>query len=310
MEIQELLKHEIQERVASEASLKSLTGKLETLVAQRTKNLEQTNNELQKEILERKAIELENFESKKQLQEQNLALRKVNDELDMFVYRTSHDLRAPLSSLLGLINISRGEYNSEESLGYYLDLMQKSVNKLDNYISDILDYSQNTRLRVRKNEINFHTLIEEILDGQKYQDPFQQVEIELDIQHPTAFFTDQKRLQIILNNIVSNAFRFRKTNEPHQKIQIKFHVKNNTAFIEISDNGQGIEQNRINKIFEMFYRGAENSKGSGLGLYIVKEAVNKIGGTIAVDSEVNHGSTFKLEIPSQKKVKAKVAVPA
>ena len=112
------------------------------------------------------------------------------------------------------------------------------------------------------------------------------------------FYSDRSRINIILSNLVSNSVKYHNMNQPNPYVKVSLDVNYKTLTIIVEDNGEGIPPQKIEKIFDMFYRASRNSNGSGLGLYIVKEIVNKLGGTIDVESEVNKGTKFIVKIPS------------
>ncbi|MES2730788.1 MAG: two-component regulator propeller domain-containing protein [Bacteroidota bacterium] len=239
-------------------------------------------------------------DQKKQLEGQNEELKKINAELDRFVYRASHDLRAPLTSILGLINITKTEPN-ESSKGLYLGLMEKSVHKLDTFIQNIIDYSKNARTEVVSKQIDFESLVWETFEDLKYMDESTQIEKVIQIHGNAPFYSDPFRLKIIFNNMISNAIRYR---NPKNASFIKINVEVNAqrALLTFTDNGCGIPVNSLDKIFDMFYRASQANVGSGLGLYIVKEVITTMKGGIHVQSVLGYGTTFVVELPSSQAV--------
>src|SRR5690606_10314470 len=233
------------------------------------------------------------------LKAQNHELSRINAELDRFVYSASHDLRAPLMSIKGLINLIRLESQSEPILNY-LNLVDRSIHKLDNFITDIIHYSRNSRMELLPVLIDFESLLEESLISLRFMD---EANMERSIKEFTLnapFYSDKSRLLIVLNNMLSNAVRYRDPWKTDSFVQIKVEVNEAEARLEFSDNGIGIADHYLDKIFNMFFRASADSKGSGLGLYIVKSAVEKLDGTIDVESELGVGTTFRITIPNQK----------
>lgn len=231
-----------------------------------------------------------------QLKEQNEELKKINAELDKFVYRASHDLRAPLVSILGLINIAKLE-PSEEKKAEYFDLMSKSIYKLDKFIQDIINYSKNTRLEIKKEEIDFHDLVNETFEDVKYIEDTERIEKIIHIEEGEKFISDKGRLNMIFNNLISNAIRYRTTRRKKSYISVKIKVADRKCVIEIKDNGIGIGEEHLEKVFEMFYRASESKAGSGLGLYIVKEATEALQGHIQIKSALEKGTKFTITLP-------------
>jgi len=233
----------------------------------------------------------------KQLRTQNEELRVVNQELDRFVYSASHDLRAPLSSLLGLINLVRIE-EEQKNLSMYLDMMSRSINKMDSFIKEIIYHSKNTRLEVVSNEIDFESLLQDILEDLHFMEGGERILKTIEVKQAEKFYSDKNRLRVVLNNLLSNAIRYSDLQKAKSFIKATVKVKKKQAVIKIKDNGQGIHQEHLTKVFEMFYRASSDTKGSGLGLYMVKETIDKLKGIIEVDSEYTEGTTFIIKIPS------------
>jgi signal transduction histidine kinase len=237
-----------------------------------------------------------NFKSEKQLSINNQLLSKTNQELDRFVYSASHDLRAPLSSLLGLIELAQLSEDPEE-IKHCLKLMRNSVSDLDGFIREIIDYSRNTRIEIKNEKFNLLELVQEVSDGLKFGSGLENLFIKYDIPSALEVTTDRLRLKTILYNLIGNAFKYHDSLKPEQLVSISAQTENQALKIAIEDNGIGIAAEHVPRIFEMFYRASEKSQGSGLGLYIVKETLNKLNGKIEVISSPQTGSRFTVEIP-------------
>jgi signal transduction histidine kinase len=233
------------------------------------------------------------------LLQKNEELQKANIELDRFVYSASHDLRAPLTSLRGLIQIIEMTLNTEqEELKEPLSLMSTTIDKMDVFIGSIFDYSVNSRAKVTIEKINFEELIGSIWESLKYMNIKYNPKSTINITQDADFFSDKKRLEIILSNLVSNAIKYYDKNKMAHFVNITVTADAKNANIIIEDNGVGIGKAHIDKIFEMFYRATKLSTGSGLGLYIVKETLDRLKGAIEIESEINKGSKFSISIPN------------
>jgi two-component system sensor histidine kinase/response regulator len=227
-------------------------------------------------------------------------LKKTNKELDELVYRSSHDLRAPLASVLGLINLAKKEGDLVR-IREYLSLQEKSVLRLDELLKEIIQYSRNSHLDVHNDSIDLKKLIIESLDIHEYFIGSQHIKKITKINQPVKFFSDKYRLEIILNNLISNAIRYSNLNQDEPRITITTEVNKEEATINICDNGIGIDSKQKNNIFEMFYKGTDkNVEGSGLGLFIVKESIQRLGGEVLLESEEGVGSTFTIILPNCK----------
>jgi PAS domain S-box-containing protein len=229
---------------------------------------------------------------------QNVELEKINAELDHFVYSASHNLRAPLTSVLGLIKLSKMQSIGGE-IDQYLQLMEKSIDKLDSTVRDIINYSRNTRTETQYEKINFEATLSETLENLRYIDDSISIEKKILLDDRLPFYSDRNRLSIVFNNLISNAVKYRNPYIEKSFIAITVQVTPEKAYVSIRDNGIGIGQSQISRIYDMFYRATDQSTGSGLGLYIVKETLNKLNATIEVHSIKNEGTTFNLEIPNE-----------
>ncbi len=250
-----------------------------------------------RDISERKKAEDENKHLQLTLQEKNEDLVKINAELDRFVYSASHDLRAPISSLLGLIEVARLEKDMINVL-QLLELQKKSLLRMDHFISDIVDHSRNTRLQVIPEPVDFERMVASAFEQLQFMEKFGRIRIIITIEQDKVFYTSSTRVDIILNNLFSNAIKYAdlRKEDPYLNVSIKF--AENAAEIRISDNGEGITPEALPKIFDMFYRGSGSGSGSGLGLYIVKEAIQKLKGSISVKSEFGNGTEFFVSVPN------------
>ena len=242
----------------------------------------------------RDVTDRKNFEE--DIKRKNSDLIKANSELDKFVYSASHDLKAPLASVSGLIKLVKFDLKDEKYLDY-LDKMETSISKLNNFINDIVNYSRNSRLEVQQIEVNLSELIAEVQEGLNYLENADKIQFLYNFDSLKIIKSDYSRLRVVISNLVSNAIKYHNLHQKNPYISIRTEKRNGAAVIKIEDNGLGINKNSINKIFDMFYRGSEMSNGSGLGLYIVKETIMKLQGQIYVESVVGEGTTFTVEIP-------------
>lgn len=259
----------------------------------RTKKLKEKNKKLEA-IIEERTKEL--VEQKEQLLLKNKELSILNAELDNFVYRSSHDLVAPLKSLKGLVNIAQLE-NKNETQANYLNLMATSITKLENFIKKIMEYSSNDKKEISWEEIDFNEIIDSILEDLTYYKGVDKIHFIRNICTKEKLFSDSRRLNIVLSNLITNSIKYHNYYQSYLFIKISTLVNNDEYIIEISDNGRGIEKEYVNDIFNMFFRASESAEGSGLGLYIVKDTIEKLGGRIKVDSVFGKGTVFTISFP-------------
>ena len=233
--------------------------------------------------------------SKKEIEVKNENLTLVNHELDRFVYSASHDLRSPITSLKGLIEITQLEDDITQ-IKSYLSLMHQSLTKQDQFISDIIDYSKNKRKQIIIEPVSLKEIFNEAISQLMHIENANKItfrqELEID-----QIQSDGLRLKIIISNLISNAIKYADNNKQEMFISIKTYISEGFNRIEIADNGIGIKDDCKDYIFEMYF-GTNKNKGSGLGLYIVKEAVENIKGNISVISENSIGSKFIVAIPT------------
>jgi PAS domain S-box-containing protein len=224
-------------------------------------------------------------------------LKTRNAELDNFVYKVSHDLRAPLSSILGLVNLARLPGNTDNPLEY-IDIIGGKVEHLDHFIGDVLSHSKNLKMEVTISKVDFGHVIERTFNDLNYLHGANEIKRMVKIDG-IDFYSDPWRISEIFRNLISNAIKYRQTEAIQSEVNIRVHVDHLRAEISFADNGIGIDEANLNKIFEMFYRATEQSDGSGIGLYIVKNAVDKLGGQINVSSRPGQGTRFNIILPNR-----------
>ena len=236
--------------------------------------------------------------SNHQLEEQNDVLLKVNKELDHFVYSASHDLRAPIVTIKGLLELVKIE-NVETVKEDYLKKIGICLNKLDNFIADILNISRNARIIPNYTVLNLWKIIEEIFDQYEFEYPKERFDKLIEIENESiTVISDAHRIKVILDNLVANGLRYHRKSarKPFVKIYIK--IEEEVLLIKVADNGIGILEKELPKIYDMFYRATDYKHGSGLGLYIVKEVIEKLEGNINVTSELGSGTEFSIVLPN------------
>lgn len=226
-----------------------------------------------------------------------LQLKKVNFELDNFVYHASHDLRSPLRSILGLVQLTRIE-DDVARRKELLDHMETSVNRLDNLITTLLTFSKNNRLKGKIVAIDLRKKVEECLDLVEPQKR-EAIDFMVNVQEDAPFYADETRFGVVLNNLISNAVKYQREEEPHKRITIHITVSHSRCLLMVADNGEGILAENQERIYEMFYRASETSDGSGLGLYIVKNVIDNMGGEIWFETPSEGGTIFYVELPNQ-----------
>jgi signal transduction histidine kinase len=227
------------------------------------------------------------------LEDEREKLEKANKELDQFLYSTSHDLRAPIASILGLTYLGKLEFE-EEKARTFMDMIEARIKKLDLVIGDILSLSRSKKIAVKIEPLNLQELLDNTITDIKFNKGASAISLDYTPDPSHVFRSDVNQMKIILSNLLGNAVKYHNLEQPNPIIRVTFTRQKDYVEIAIEDNGQGIPADSLPKIFDMFYRASLSTEGTGLGLYIVREALNKIKGTIAVRSEVGKGSTFTI----------------
>jgi PAS domain S-box-containing protein len=239
----------------------------------------------------------ERKKAEEKIKKQKDQLEKANDELDRFVYITSHDLKAPLLSIQGLIHLAEISHDETEMM-HCLHLMKERVKGLENFISDIINYSRNVRSGIIKEELKLKEIVKGIVNELLYMPDVDKLKFIINIEPDLSILSDEKRLTVILKNLIFNAIKYHNFNQDSPEVEITAIKEKNEVKISVRDNGEGIREEMLSKIFDMFYRASEKSTGSGLGLYIVKEMAGKLSGHVVVTSEYGKGSVFTVTLPS------------
>lgn len=231
------------------------------------------------------------------LREKNEELQRLNAELDRFVYSVSHDLRAPLTSILGLVNVAK--MNSPDAKqAAYLDMIARTASKLDELVLSITAYSRNTRMEPQNERVDLHKEVNDCIDNLKFIEGAERISFRTRISENKPYYGDRYRLRIILSNLVSNAIKYCNPLQSQPFVSIELDVDKEILRIVVRDNGQGIAPEHHSRLFSMFYRASESSFGSGIGLYIVKETINKLSGTISFQSTPGVGTVFTVTLPN------------
>lgn len=234
-------------------------------------------------------------EARRALRKQNAELLKVNHELDSFVYSVSHNLRSPLASVLGLLQIAEYEERNESLAGIH-GRMRQSVVKLDETLKEIIEFSRNANNELLSEPIDWSSIIDAAYLKSQYIDNPCNIVLATDIHNREPFFSDPARLSLVFNSLFSNAIRFHdKQKKP--AVHVRVQVGGGRASIEVEDNGIGIADEVLGKVFDMFYRGTEMSQGAGLGLYIARETVSRMKGTIELSSIPGSGTIARVMVP-------------
>ncbi|HMG90156.1 MAG TPA: hybrid sensor histidine kinase/response regulator [Chryseolinea sp.] len=249
--------------------------------------------------VKQREAEAEKVLANEAMRKQYEELMKINKELDSFVYSVSHNLRAPLRSVLGLINVARMEDEKRgTTTNEYFTMIESSMHKLDDTLKEILDYSRNSRQELSVELIDFQSLLDDNLEKMQFMPGSSSINKEININEYSPFYSDKYRISVIFNNLISNAIKYYDPHKECPSLRIAIDISEERAHMVFQDNGIGIDKQYLNKVFNMFFRATQSSEGAGLGLYIVQEAVEKLKGTVVIESELRKGTTFIIDIPN------------
>jgi signal transduction histidine kinase len=252
--------------LASNEKLQKLHLELAQMVADRTADLEYTLIELQER----------------------------NQELDQYVYKVSHDIRSPVASITGVLNLIKME-EPPDKIRQYLDMVENRISKLDDFIQSVLSHSKSLNTPIITEPVDFKTIINQCWEELEFEDGWQNVQLNI-LSPPEDFKGDRTRLEIVFKNLLANGVRYR-NRKANSFINIAFESRPDSVIIKIQDNGIGIKEEYLEKVFQMFYKASENSEGSGLGLYIVNQVVDKMEGYIQISSQISIGTLITITLP-------------
>jgi len=227
-------------------------------------------------------------------------LKRKNEELNTFIYRVSHDIKGPLASIIGLLNLAKDESEDLSSLKDYFRLIETSASRLDKVIGDFLEIGKLTQSQIRSSAVDLKEFIQEILDSLKYAENFKSIKLKINLPQHHVFRTKRILLKAVMQNLIENAIKYSRKDNDRPQVEITIKESEGKLIISVTDNGIGIPKNMQEHVFKMFYKGEHANSGSGLGLYIVKMSLESLKGTIRVQSEPNIGSVFTVEIPARK----------
>jgi signal transduction histidine kinase len=257
---------------------------------------------VQNQALQQNKTELDN--TNKVLQEQKEDLQHLveelsdrNYELDQIMYKTSHDLRSPLTSILGLLLLAKQETDMVKIQQYHT-YIENRVHKLDDFVKAMLSYAKSSRTSISLDTIEWDQLLNDALEHVHYLEHFSSINKQININTELySFQSDLVRISMILNNLIGNSIKYADLTKPEPYVKVTVHNTAKGASIEVEDNGIGISQEYIDKVWDMFFRATDRSEGSGLGLYIVKQTVERLKGKIHIESQEGKGTSVAIFLP-------------
>ncbi len=238
-----------------------------------------------------------------EIRQKNSELQQTNEQLDRFVYSASHDIKLPIISIKGLTNLARIDCHDEKALSYF-SRIENQADRLGIFLLEMLEYTRNNRTGLRQEKVNLATLVDEVIEGLGHLENAKKIEFRKFIRIEGEVMLDRIRFMVILNNLVSNAIKYHNYEISNPWVKIMISRVGDTVQVLVADNGLGIHDQYKDKVFEMFFRAADepgqtsgSPLGSGLGLFIVKETVEKMNGKIMLSSKEGEGACFRIDLP-------------
>ncbi|MEN9640416.1 MAG: hypothetical protein RLZZ262_2285 [Bacteroidota bacterium] len=241
---------------------------------------------------------IEKYDREVELLAKTAALEKSNSELEKFVYSASHDLKAPIASILGLIQVVKMQ-NNNNSIDPMIQMIDTSAHRLNEFVTNIIHYYQNLKTEEVLKELALEDMVNGLIEKHRTHYDASAVQVETNFAQSAPFLVDEYRLNIVLSHIIANSFKFLDPNKDVSRINLSSVINREKLFLKLQDNGVGIPADKLPDVFEMFNRNDPKNVGSGIGLYIAKESVNRLQGKIHVESTEGQGTTIILEVPNK-----------
>ncbi|MES2288027.1 MAG: PAS domain-containing sensor histidine kinase [Bacteroidota bacterium] len=218
-------------------------------------------------------------------------------ELEDFIYRISHDMRNPITSILGWLNLVDTKAKDMDEAKYFCKTIKHEADRLDNIVRILVEATNIRTYEMAIHLINFNEIINEVIRSFEFASGFKEIKFETDISIDQNFYSDKLLITRLLKNLIDNSIKYRKENANDAFIKISIVDENNEVKITVADNGIGISDNLQKDIFKLFYRASEKSTGIGLGLYTVNKITKKLEGQIKFSSKEKEGTSFTIYLP-------------
>jgi len=282
-------------------SMVSTVGIFFFIVRIRIRSLQKRQQELENEKIKLEAEIKERKLAQKKQKISEKKLKQTNQELNTFIYRSSHDLRGPLSTVKGLTQLGVMEVKEEAALKYF-NLISDRVNRLDFILTDLINIVEIIESDINATLINFEEIVSTVLTDLGDIQLTNKIEIKRSFNTSEAYYSDYKLIYTIFKNIIDNSIKYKSTDRRTPFVSIDVSDAIGGVKISISDNGIGVNDDIKHKVFDMFFRGTDQSKGSGLGLYIIHKIVNgKLNGSLKLESVYKESTNIECYLPTLKK---------
>jgi signal transduction histidine kinase len=231
-----------------------------------------------------------------EIRQKNAELLRSNEQLDRFVYSASRDIKLPIISIKGLTHLANIDCEDANAKGYF-SRIEKQADKLGMFLLELLEYTRNNKTGLRQEKVNINSLIDGIIEDLSHLENARRIEFKKFVRIEGEINIDRVRFMVIMNNLLSNAIKYHNCDIENPWVKIMISKVGNTIQVMVADNGLGINDLHKDKVFEMFFRASNSSLGSGLGLFIVKETVEKMNGKIMLSSKEGEGACFRIDLP-------------
>ncbi len=284
-------------------AISSLLGVLGWALVRRSEAARLARDVAVRELTERRRLEMEQELTIAKLAQANRDLEQANRELDAYIYAASHDVRAPLVAVAGLVDIlldADGAPDADERQ-LIIERVRHNIHKLDSLVQDMLTVSRSRRIERTSEVIDIASVCEEAWAGVKDLVVDMPVKFRLDVTPARLFRSDPLRFRQIVNNLLSNAVKYRDRGKPDLRVEVTAKLSaaeegQSNLELTVRDNGVGVSSACATKIFDMFYKASADSFGSGLGLYIVRQHAIALGGEVSC-APLADGTEFRVALP-------------
>ncbi len=246
------------------------------------------------QLVAKKTAEIELH--KQELSAINADLLRVNEELDIFLYRSSHDLIAPIKSIKGLIQLMKASAVDSDK---YIQLMEDRIERLERLLIEISMYVKNAKAAPIKSSFGLKDMIREVWSELEFMPEADRTNFEVDVADGLILVCDRKRWKMLITNLVTNSIKYQDKSKSNAFIRVTATEESDGLHLVVEDNGQGIQAEYQPRIFDMFYRASESSSGTGLGLFLVKKIVDGLKGDIRLESTYRAGTKVEITLPAQ-----------
>jgi signal transduction histidine kinase len=218
--------------------------------------------------------------------------------IEKFIYSCSHDLRAPVSSIQGLVRIAE-YYPHHDEIHQCLEMIEACTHEMDKRISKLQEYMVNNLRPLRTEKFSALDLIQEIRTEFKNQLGASNIELISDAEPSTMCSTDKHGTLTILKYLISNSIAFHDPEKKEKKITVKVESNEHGCVFEVKDNGKGIPEDQQPRVFDVFFRGTEKSIGLGMGLFLAQSMAENLGASISCQSEIKVGTSMRVSLPNR-----------